>query len=99
MKKLILALLLITSANANFFQEQDKQVHILITAATSFGASAIAAKQGFSKQESFWVGVGTGILTGIVIRKFHDPELSSGDIVAGGIGSVLGSFTLIKIRF
>jgi len=99
MKKLLLSLLLITSANANFFQEEDKQVHILIAAATSFGASAIAAKQGFTKQQSFWIGVGTGILTGIAIRKFHDPKLSSGDIIAGGIGSTLGSFTLIKIRF
>jgi len=97
MKKLVLVFMLTSSMFANsFFQEEDKQMHIVATSAIGFTANAIAYKEyGLTAEQSFWVGVAAALTVGLA-KELYDSRsggtgFDSRDMLADGIGGVIGS--------
>lgn len=104
MKILILVLILSKGllANDNFFNQNDKQGHIAISAMTASISSLIYSKNGYSERTSFWLGLATSMLVGVakeVYDQNNGGKFDMKDILADGIGASLGSFVVFKANF
>ncbi len=105
MKRLILALIVSTSLlSANFFKEEDKQLHIAATTMASVFGGLLAKKHGYNDTEAFWIGFGTAIAIGLAKEAYDSRDGGTGfdsmDMLANSIGGALGAGTsLILYRF
>jgi len=102
MKKLLLLFLLIV--NLAFGKiGKDKYLHITGTFIISSISSNIAKEHGFSKKESIVIGVISGMTIGL-LKEVYDSRkggtgFSKADLVADGVGSVLGTIPIFFKRF
>ena len=105
MKKILLTLLISTSiSSANFFQEKDKKLHIGVTYPIGLVASMIATKNGATKTEAFFWGLGSAIIIGLAKEAYDSREGGSGfdnrDMIANAIGGSLGAGTgIVLLKF
>ena len=105
MKSLISVLLLSTLLHANLFQEPDKQAHMTAAAVISLGTSVIAYDLGYTTTESYWIGVASGTLAGLLKELLDARSGGSGfdgrDLVADGIGASVGAIPvfMFEIKF
>ena len=102
MKKISLMLLLATSLlNANFFEEEDKQKHFAVTSVIGFASSNIAYHYGYTKVESFWVGVAVAMSAGVGKELYDSRSGGSGfdmeDLGADALGATFGSLPVFVI--
>jgi len=100
MKKIILSLILsISLLNANLFQERDKKLHMLVTAQIGVFATLIAKENGFTYNESFWIGVGSSVFIGLLKEVYDSRKGGTGfdsrDMLANTIGGVGGSTLMV----
>ncbi len=109
MKKIILVLVLLctignTSEYDNFFQQEDKKAHIAISIMTGAIGNLLAVKNGASKEQAFWIGLGTALVIGGIkevydMHKTNPTGFSTADMVADGIGGVIGTGSITLLRF
>ena len=109
MKRVILLLLLVctignTSEYDNFFQQEDKKAHIAISIMTGAIGNLVSIKLGASKQEAFWYGLGTALTIGLAkevydMHKTNPTGFSTADMVADGIGGVIGTGSITLLTF
>ena len=107
MKKVILVLVLLstlgnTGEYDNFFQQEDKKAHMAICAMAGAIGNLMAAKHGATKVEAFWIGLGTALTIGLATELYDEHSyggFSTADMVADGIGGVIGSGSITLIRF
>ena len=102
MKKILFALIISTSIlSANFFKEQDKQTHMIVTTTASILGGLIAKKHGYNDIEAFWIGFGTAIAIGLAKEAYDSRDGGTGfdsrDMLANSIGGALGSSISITI--
>jgi len=106
MNKFITSLLLTTAltfGGDSFFQQEDKQAHMAITAlAGSLGTLYCKSQLELSSTESFFCGVGTALVIGIAKESYDqhsyggwDNEDLKADLIGGVVGS-LGMVTLVR---
>ena len=99
--KMILALLIAMSLSADtFFQQEDKQKHIIGSMAIGGVATGLARHYGSNKFEAVCIGVASALLVGIakeaVDGKGYGTE-DVGDIYADTLGAITGS--MISTQF
>lgn len=103
MKKILLTIALATSLfavndnvifNKSFYEQQDKQIHMGITATASTLGSGYCRSKGYDKFTCFIAGVGTGLLIGWV-KEVSDGQGNGhrdmNDMDANALGSMLGA--------
>lgn len=101
--KRILTLLLALSITlqANFFKEEDKQSHMIATTMVGIIGHLMAKKHGATEFEAFWTGVGSALVIGLAKEAYDSRDGGTGfdsrDMIANGIGGVLGSGTMYTI--
>lgn len=101
---LILFIALSITLQANFFNEEDKQSHMIVTSTIGIITHLLAKKHGATEFEAFWIGVGSALAVGLAKEAYDSRDGGTGfdgrDMIANGIGGVLGSVsTLILYRF
>lgn len=105
MKNIILAILLSSTLSADtFFEQQDKQKHIVGSIAIAGVCSALAKHYGSSPLESWFIGFGSSIIVGIAKEAIDGRGYGTediGDVYADTIGAVSGSLisTQFNLRF
>ena len=107
LKRVVLALLLVctignTSEYDNFFQQEDKQAHIVVSIFNGAIGNLVAVKLGASKQEAFWIGLGTALVIGLGKELYDEHSyggFSTADMVANGIGGVIGTGSITLLTF
>ena len=109
MKKMILVIVLLCTVSKageydNFFQQEDKKAHIAISVMTGAIGNLVSIKLGASKQEAFWYGLGTSLVIGGLkevydMHKTNPTGFSMADMVADGIGGVVGTGSVTLLTF
>ena len=109
MKRVILVLLLVcTITNAseydNFFQQDDKKAHIAVSILTGAIGNLVSIKLGANKEQAFWYGLGTALVIGGIkevydMHKTNPTGFSTADMVANGIGGVVGTGSITLLTF
>ena len=100
---LIVFILLTTSIHCeSFFQEEDKQLHMQVTAAISLVSSNVAYEMGYTETESFWIGFIVAMSVGAGKELYDSKDGGSGfdleDIGADAIGSSVGAIPVFIIH-
>lgn len=97
----ILLIIIASSLYADpFFQQDDKQKHIVGSMAISGTATGIARHYGCTPMESFLIGVGTAMIVGIAKEEWDGQGYGTkdyNDLKADAIGAIGGS--LISAQF
>jgi len=99
--KRILTLLIIAStlSFANFFQEEDKQLHMGISVFVGMAGNALAKQEyGLSDNEAWWAGLISALVVG-AIKEATDEKFDWQDLAADGIGGAIGTtftYTIYK---
>jgi VanZ family protein len=101
--KMIIALLIAMSLNADtFFEQEDKQKHIVGTAVISATATGLARRYGSNKFEAIAIGISTGLLVGIVKEAIDGRGYGTedvGDVYADTLGSIGGSIIAAQFKW
>jgi len=80
--------------DSTFFQQKDKQKHILFFSAVGAIGANIAYTNGYSKQESWWIGLGSALLLGS-LKEMYDKNFDMNDFAANALGGVIGSTSVL----
>ena len=107
MKRVILSLLAVctignTSEYDNFFQQEDKKAHIAVSIMVGAIGNLLAVKNGANKEQAFWIGLGTALVIGLGKELYDEHSyggFSTADMVADGIGGVIGTGSVTLLRF
>ena len=93
----MLTLILSTSLlfSNSFFQEEDKQDHMKVTAVISLVASNMAYDVGYTVNQSFWIGVASALAVGLGKELLDSRSGGTGfswsDMGANAVGGTFGS--------
>ena len=88
-------------ASDSLFAQSDKKKHMIVSVAISGAVTAFARNKGYSRTESFFMGVGVSMLIGLAKEEI-DGHRTNGtkdfdDLKADLIGSVSGA--LVSAQF
>ena len=86
----------------NFFKQEDKQAHMIVSVMTGAICNLLAAKAGASKREAFWVGLGGALVIGLGKELYDEHKyggFSTADMLANGIGGTIGTGSITLLRF
>jgi VanZ family protein len=99
--KMIIALLITLSLSAEtFFEQSDKQKHIIGSMAVGGVATGLARHYGSNKLEAIAIGIASALLVGIAKEAIDGKGYGTedvGDVYADTIGAVSGS--LLSAQF
>ncbi len=107
MRRVILSLLVVctignTNEYDNFFQQEDKQAHIIVSIFSGAIGNLLAVKNGANKEQAFWIGLGTALVIGLGKELYDEHSyggISMPDMVADGIGGVIGTGSITLLTF
>lgn len=77
-----------------FFQQRDKQAHIVAFTAISYVVTDYALDNGFTKTEAWFIGLGSALVLGAV-KELTDDNFDEKDMMANAIGGTIGSSIVI----
>lgn len=102
MKYLLSLTIFLSSLNANafFYEEQDKNRHVVASfGLTYIGTTALLATTDMkSREAAIWAGAAV-LLVGLAKESLHDDKFDLGDMGANLAGVGMGSIPFIVINF
>jgi hypothetical protein len=77
-----------------YFLQRDNISHFIINGVISGSVGYLAKEAGFSKSESVFIGMATGLVFGILKENLYDKNYSISDMQSWGIGAMIGAISV-----